>query len=69
MEGKNITPHPRPFRVDKIQVFDRKPPKEDPNATIKNNATASAGTTGGDSFSQTATAAVLTAPKFNEYSD
>jgi len=39
-------------------------------ATIKNASTASGGvSSGGDSFTQTATTAVLTAPKFNEFSD
>ena len=51
-------------RVDKIQVFDKKPPKEDPAITIKN---AASGGSGAESISQTAAAG--STPKVNEYSD
>ena len=56
-------------RVDKVQIFDKKPPKEDPNATIKNSGTSQGASSGGDSFSQTATASTLSPPKFTEFSD
>ncbi len=49
-------------------MFDKKPPKEDPSATIKNSST-SGGQAEASSFSQTATAAALNIPKINEYSD
>ena len=39
MEGNFSNINTVPFRVDKVQIFDKKPPKEDPNATIKNAGT------------------------------
>ena len=38
-EGNFCNINKVPCRVDKVQIFDKKPPKEDPNATIKNSGT------------------------------